>query len=497
MKPTTFAPARGTAWTRSFTPHPDQEPGLDLLERLAYALQTEGILYCQWKGHWSGHRWATGEGDIDLLVDRKALPRFRTLVQELGFKSALPSGARQIPGVESYFGHDPALARLLHLHVHYQLAVGDYWRTVYRLPIERPMLEAAEEGSLFRVPSPPYQLIVFVLRLLLRQRDWPFPARHPRWVNGIQGQLEYLEGRCEREALAAILAQHLPSIDLPLFDRCVGSLRLESEPGERARTRREIHRRLRAHTRRPSFAALVVAAVEKALPRPMARAFSDNRMALVGGGSVLALIGGDGAGKSTCGRELGRWLGEDFPTLCAHLGRPPRSLTTLVIGGALKLERRLYQLGRRPVPVGSQIELLRHICTARDRYRLYEKVRRFAAAGGLAVCERYPVPQNRFLVGPCIPSLIGPAPSRRALLLRDIELSYYKRILPPDALFVLRLDPELAVIRKPDEPADYVRTRGRVIWETDWSTTGAHVVDASRPLSQVLQDLKTRVWSVL
>jgi thymidylate kinase len=220
-------------------------------------------------------------------------------------------------------------------------------------------------------------------------------------------------------------------------------------------------------------------------------------MALVGGGSVLALIGGDGAGKSTCGRELGRWLGEDFPTLCAHLGRPPRSLTTLVIGGALKLERRLYQLGRRPVPVGSQIELLRHICTARDRYRLYEKVRRFAAAGGLAVCERYPVPQNRFLVGPCIPSLIGPAPSRRALLLRDIELSYYKRILPPDALFVLRLDPELAVIRKPDEPADYVRTRGRVIWETDWSTTGAHVVDASRPLSQVLQDLKARVWSVL
>jgi hypothetical protein len=181
----------------------------------------------------------------------------------------------------------------------------------------------------------------------------------------------------------------------------------------------------------------------------------------------------------------------------AHLGRPPRSLLTLWVGGALKAERAIYRLMHRPEPLGSTIELLRHVCTARDRYRLYQKVHRFAAAGGIAVCERYPIPQNRLLVGPCIPELVGPAPAGIARLLRDTEVSYYETMLPPDAVFVLRLHPELAVLRKPDEPADYVRARGQVVWDTDWSGTGAQVVDASRSFPEVLSDLKTRLWSAL
>jgi hypothetical protein len=62
---------------------------------------------------------------------------------------------------------------------------------------------------------------------------------------------------------------------------------------------------------------------------------------------------------------------------------------------------------------------------------------------------------------------------------------------------VLRLDPELAVIRKPEEPADYVRARGRIIWNTDWSASGAEVVDASQPLPQVMGRLKAIIWSLL
>jgi hypothetical protein len=81
--------------------------------------------------------------------------------------------------------------------------------------------------------------------------------------------------------------------------------------------------------------------------------------------------------------------------------------------------------------------------------------------------------------------------------MRAAEASYYERMLSPDVLCVLRLDPELAVIRKPEEPADYVRTRGRIIWETDWSTTHAQVVDASQPLPEVLARLKAIVWSLL
>lgn len=468
-----------------------------LLHLLATALHDRRVLYCQWKGHWGGHRWAAGRGDVDLLVDRESMAEFRRVLDDLGFKAALPSGERRIPGVESYFGHDPSVRRLLHLHVHFRLVLGDYWRTIYRLPIERALLEAATPGLAFKVPAPAYQYLLFVLRMVLRQRGRPlFPPRL-LWLRGIQGQLDFLDGRCNREEVASILERHLPSIDLHLFDRCRESLRLEADPVERAAVRRALHRRLRTHAHRPSIPALLVAMGEKALPGPARRTLIQSGMWLKGGGTVAALVGGDGAGKSTCARALAVWLSTEFPTMRAHLGRPPRSLLTLCVGGALKIERALHRLLHRPEPIGSTIELLRHVCTARDRYRLYQKVCRFAAAGGIAVCERYPIPQNRPLVGPCIPELVGADPAGIARLLRDLEVSYYETIVTPDALFVLRLHPDVAVLRKPDEPADYVRARGQVVWDTDWSGTGAQVVDASRSFPEVLTELKSRLWSVL
>ena len=162
------------------------------------------------------------------------------------------------------------------------------------------------------------------------------------------------------------------------------------------------------------------------------------------GGRLMALLGGDGAGKSTCVAELRRWLGVQFDVMTAHLGRPPRSRTTLVVGGLLKVRR---ALGRSDGT--SLFDLLRHVCTARDRYRLFVRARRFADAGGIALCERYPVPQNRLLVGPEIPRLLdGKRPSWLARRLLRAEQRYYDQIPRPDVIAVLMVEPETAVRRK-------------------------------------------------
>jgi hypothetical protein len=42
-----------------------------------------------------------------------------------------------------------------------------------------------------------------------------------------------------------------------------------------------------------------------------------------------------------------------------------------------------------------------------------------------------------------------------------------------------------------------VRTRGRAVWDADWSGTDARIVDVNRPLSEVLQELKALVWGSL
>jgi hypothetical protein len=430
---------------------------------------------------------------VDLLVSREALSRFRALVGELGFKPAQPPDHRIIPGVESYFGFDPVVPRLLHLQVRYQLALGDYWKPIYRIPFERELLDRALPGPLFRIPAPTHQFLVFVLRLMLRQVGRPLLSLQTRWTTGVRIQLDSLEACSDRTQLAALLEQHL-NLDCSLFDRCVQSLRIECGALERAILPWLLHRRLRARCRRPSLAAVLSAAAEKLVPASLQGRRGSH---LSGGGAVFALIGGDAAGHSTCARELVHWLSPWFPTIHAHLGNPPKSLTTLAVSAALVLQHRIERLLKRPHLPGRLIELLRHLCTARDRHRLHLRAQRFAAAGGIAVCESYPIQQNPALVGPAIPGLLTGKVGPAADWLRRAEAAYYEGMLRPDAICVLRLDPELAVQRKPDQNADVVRRHGRIIWETDWSSTGAHVVDASRPLPEVLQQLKAILWSIL
>jgi len=64
-------------------------------------------------------------------------------------------------------------------------------------------------------------------------------------------------------------------------------------------------------------------------------------------------------------------------------------------------------------------------------------------------------------------------------------------------LIVLLVDPEVAVRRKTDEPADYVRQRGELVWSVDWNAAGARVVDAGQPLADVVADLKAILWQEL
>jgi thymidylate kinase len=455
-------------------------------------LGSRNVRYCQWKGHGKRERWENGRGDIDLLVDATSWVDFTDTLGGLGFKLALPPAGREAAGILHFFGLDERTGggQLVHLHVYQRLVIGSPWRKHYRVPLESALLDSAQQATVFKTASPELELLVLVLRQALRHdlRDM-LRREPPRWLDGAISELDRLEDQVSRAAVIAALKKHLPEVSLDLFDRCRESLLPHFRPWKRVMARQQLVRALSAHaSRAPIFAPL-----ERLWDR-LRPVIGGAGQRLASGGSVIALLGGDGSGKSTCADALDSWLSPDLATLHVHLGKPRRGALTYVVGALLKLGRVVAMKRERLV----HLELLRFGCTARDRFRLYKRARRFAASGGIAICERYPTREGWALAGPSdVQGQMLDAKSPAADRLRRWERQYYERMTGPDLVFVLQVDPDTAVARKTDEPAAYVRERAQLTWETDWTHSGARIIDATRPLPQVVAALKSELWRTL
>jgi len=468
----------------------------DLIARLSLALRREGIRYCQWKGHHSRQRWSTGQGDIDLLVDRKHRAVFATVLERLGFKPALAPAHLQIPGVVSYLAPERTVGRFIHVHAHFRLVVGSAWARHYLLPIEDAVLDSSVECNPFPIPSPEYEFIVTVITSTLRHSLQDAIGRdEARWLRTARAHAERIDGDARRPAVHRAVARHIPEIAHDqLLDRCYTALLPGCSTLHRVRTRRILESRLQPHLRTPDRLNLARRIWWRIAPNR-----TSGGKTPASGGALIAIVGADGAGKSTCSRALQEWLDQELATARAHLGLPRRSATTLFAGGVLKVARWLH--GRLPGPLANlfaHVELARAVCTARDRYQTYARMRRLAARGRIVICERYPLLENRALVGPSTVQGCGlTARSKLASWMRRIEVRYYARITRPDLVLALRIDPEVATRRKTTEPEAYVRARAQTMAEVKWTGARVRAMDASRPFADVMADLQAAVWEAL
>lgn len=451
-----------------------------LLERIAAALASARVRYCQWKGHFKQARWMSGEGDIDLLVETKSFGRFTGILSELGLKRTT---------TDSFWGYDASVGTLFHLHATTRVVVSDMVGNAYRLPIEEALL-VSRRGGTFPLPPAAVELLAFVLRTTLRH-SWRdvVPGGLGGWLPIARAELAHLEGRVAAAGSDphAVRQLELPYVDAALFDACRAAL----EPGvplrRRLAVRRALARRLEGARLQAGYGELARRALGW-LARRFGAPDRGNPAVFAGGGTLIAISGTDGSGKSTCVAALAAWLRPHFRITTAHVGRPPRSFLTLVAAVLLRIA---------PIPL---FEWTWHLCIARDRYRLTARAWRVALEGGIALTERYPMRPDRPLVGPRVRELAeanGRRPSALAKRLAAIEEGYYQRIPQPDHVFVLDVEPDVAVRRKTDEPSDYVRLRAEKMRRADWRGTHARHVDAGRPLPVVIAELKDLIWETL
>jgi thymidylate kinase len=486
---------------------------LALVVALADSLDDAGVRYCHWKSNAAIERSECGDNDLDLLVSHEYRTRFTEVLRDLGFLRTQRPG-RELPGTENFYGCDVRTERLVHVHAHYELVLGHDATKNFRLPIEEAYLESAQRSQVLLLPSLDFEYIVFVLRMTLKYAIWDeifwqaLRRRLPRPKPSEQQELAYLGARCDPRQVAMLRERHLPYVDSALFQACVAILAGGASLGQRVTTARRLEHALRAHARHRPLADASMRFAWRARTAVQHRVRRQPRNRLFDRGVVVAILGGDGSGKSTALAEVARWLGQDFDVRRVHLGKPTWSLTTYVVRGGLKLAalaaRPLQKIasvgGREPRPgfLATYRPMCWLVCTARDRYLTYEDARRSAAKGAIVLSDRYPHPRLQLMDRPQIARLTS-GESRSALVRRMIKLEqrYHEAIGAADQVIVLKVDPEIAVRRKTTEPPESVRVRGSEIWTMDWGADPVYVVDAGQSKEEVAAELKRLVWSGL
>jgi thymidylate kinase len=499
---------------------------LPIVVLLFQELNDQAIRYCHWKSTHSLPRAMSGKTDLDLLIERGDSRRFKGLLYQLDFKPFVSDPSRQFPAIEDYLGFDEQTGGLVHLHIHYRLVLGEQYVKNYYLPLEQPFLDQTCLRWGVKVPAAELEVIVLTLRALLKYRNQDATRDHLGLGNAsgippaILGEFEYLLSQTNMEQIGRALREHVTFVSPELVCTFLRTIRETPRDGRTlARLRDQVRRELAPYQRYGWLRARLsylrgMFTHQWPFDRIVRRIAPDldKRKRPVMGGLTLAFVGADGAGKSTIIKHITKWLSWRLDVRAYYLGTSkPSPVTKLLKATADAAQlgyagcRRLFgeqsgltRIADRPRRL---FQSLRYLSEARDRYRRYVASRHKAAQGTIIVYDRYPLEAmrifNRTVDGPRIAATnierLGPVTGALA----RAEERMYKKILPPEQLFLLHVSPEVSQQRKPGHKRELLEAKCRAIEEIARDGLNIFNVDAEQPLEQVLLQIKTSLWRLL
>lgn len=483
-------------------------PGLAEIAALLRRLHDADVRYCHWKSNEHLGASLRGETDLDILVSRHHVQSFSHILAATHFKRCLTAPPRRYPAIESYLGLDEQTGRLIHLHVHYQLTIGERHLNGYRVPWEHLLLSRRvySEPEGIYVADPELELLLLVIRTSLKLRGLDLlraAATRPAIRADVLKEFQWLAARVDRDELSG-LARTLVG---ERAAECLDSMVAAPPPtrGMLVRFRDSTVPSLHEYrTYRPVDARWRRWARELLLLRAP-------RLRLPQGGLVIIFLGADGSGKSTLTRELTRWLSANLDVASVYFGsgQGPVSLGRQALQRAAALFKRVRPSAKASAPakhrgegtsgLRTAGELLWVTSLALERRRRAVEARRARNQGSIVLCDRFPQSQCAGNDGPWLGHWLDSTSWARRMVARtELEAIQYVERLRPALAIKLRVTREVALQRKPETPPAVLDSRLQALELVRFAEeTRVVELDATRPLEQVLLEAKRAIWSSL
>jgi thymidylate kinase len=459
------------------------------------------LSWCSWKNNHELDRALAGESDLDILVDGVRWREVESALSESGFV-AFVNLWLSYPYIHHFYGPGEQGA-IIHLHIYRRIITGESQTKAYDLPVVDFLLEENTINRGIRIPSLESQKKVFLLRHYIKIGSL---------ISICRTFLDRRDYADEYEILrdVSLSKDDWLGIDFENLDRVYQNRGLFQQLALARKVKR-----LLMKFRRFSGLGLVLFRQYQLFYRLLNKLVLHHKKRPVSGGLSVAVVGLDGAGKSTSVAYLQQWLCKTFDVRVFHIGRPGSSALGLPFNLALRLFKwgRSLRRGFRNGSGGTEksntadaagnmglLLALRYLVLAHDRAVLARKANRYRSKGGIVIFDRFPSINFGRMDSPRIP-----VNSRSGLIrkMAEWECVLYKRIICPDVLIRLDIPVEVAVARNDNrvkagkETAEEIRDRHRLNSSLSYRAETTYVVDMNRDMSSTTQDLRNIFWAEL
>ena len=308
---------------------------LRIVRELTSALHAARISYCHWKGNARLQEAVLGLRDLDVLADRDGALALSGILATVGFKRFASSPWEAVPALEDYLALDADTGRLVHLHLHYRLTVGERFLNGYRLPWEAVVLSTRQfdATTAMYVADPHMELLLLIARQAIRLGPID---RIAGWLG--RPCVSALTGSDLRSLAARTDPHRLAGLSEGLLGKEATRLLLDIVSGEPS------YRRLRALKRRalpplsayrtytPAGAVVrqgmrFLVGLALALNRRILRSLVIPGRTLSSSGLVIVFEGEDENERATLVDRIAAWLTWKLDVLVLH-GRPRNGRAT-------------------------------------------------------------------------------------------------------------------------------------------------------------------------
>lgn len=487
---------------------------LSSIQKMLQAFEDNGILYCHWKSNEHLAAALDGDTDLDILFEPTQRSLLEYILNSCELKRFRAVPAMQYNAIEDYIGYDNIERKIWHLHLHYRMTFGEKHLKAYTLtPWTQYILNRRIQNELgIFTSTPEIELTLLIVRMALKLR-WRDRGRKISKDDSVEYQwlLERTNQASIRAAATDLVGGECSTLIIKV---CDGTLQYKNQL---LKIQKKLRKELKVFTgyskisswgiRTRRELSWLIGGAGRRLNLNHNRPY---RRISPSGGCVIALLGCDGAGKTTTLDYIRQEFAKKIDVKIMYLGsgdgsssllRKPMKFFAKKVGGkgvgsSIEKQNSINKRVSLKAHLYATAKIIWATALAREKKNKLRQITKSRNAGMLVLIDRYPQTAVKgFNDGPLLAKYRDRHGVLRRISLWEDRIYESFSINPPDLLIKLMISTDIAIQRKPEMTIEEIEQKKNAIRQMHFAKEIE--IDTSQEITTTLSEAMSEIWKLI